>query len=79
MAALAKSKTKLPLNGLSIGETEEFEQLDAVAAPDVNGKPTWEFEGQPLTPGEERWLVLYERQVRATTGLLLSRTRVHQQ
>jgi hypothetical protein len=77
MTSLAAFKIKAPLQGLSTEETVEFEMLDALAALDVNGRPTWVFEGPPLTPRENRWLELYERQVRATTCLrpTISRSR----
>jgi hypothetical protein len=75
-ASLATFKIKPTLDGLSIEETIEFQMLDALAALDVNGKQPRRLRAT-LTPREKRWLELYERQVRARTGM--RRTRFHKQ
>ncbi|MDH2347983.1 hypothetical protein QCM77_25335 [Bradyrhizobium sp. SSUT18] len=43
----------------SANERAEFEQLDATAPLDEEGRPAWSFQGEPLTARERRWLELY--------------------
>jgi hypothetical protein len=50
---------RLPLAGLTIEETIEFEELDALPPVDENGNIAWTFEGEPTTKRERRWLELY--------------------
>lgn len=66
MASIAIIRnTNSPLDGLSTEETAEFERLDALAALDEAGKPTWIFEGEPTSRREKRWLELYTKQIKA--------------
>jgi hypothetical protein len=51
--------------GLTMGETIEFEALDALPPFDDSGNIAWAFEGEPTTRREKRWLELYMKQVRA--------------
>jgi hypothetical protein len=49
------------LIGLTADETAEFERLDRLSPVDHLGNCLWDFEGDPQTPDEKRWLVLYRR------------------
>jgi hypothetical protein len=53
-------------------ELAEFERLDATAPLDEKGRPSWSFEGEPLTARERRWLELYRR---LRTASSLSKTK----
>jgi len=41
---------------LTIEETIEFEALNALPPFDDSGNIAWEFEGEPITRHEKRWL-----------------------
>ena len=56
---------RLVLVGLTFGETEEFEKLDASLPYDA--KAVWPDEGLPLLPIEARWLQLWMKHVAATS------------
>jgi hypothetical protein len=56
---------RLVLVGLTFGETEEFEKLDASLPYDA--KTVWPDEGLPLLPMEARWLQLWMKHVAATS------------
>jgi hypothetical protein len=47
--------------GLTIDETAEFERLDRLSPVDHLGNCLWNFEGDPKTPDEKRWLELYRK------------------
>jgi len=49
------------LIGLTADEAAEFERLDRLSPVDHLGNCLWDFEGDPQTPDEKRWLVLYRR------------------
>jgi len=49
------------LIGLTVDETLEFERLDRLSPVDHLGNCTWDFEGDPKTPEEKRWLELYRK------------------
>jgi hypothetical protein len=49
------------LIGLTSDETREFERLDRLSPVDHLGNCTWNFEGDPKTPEEKRWLELYRK------------------
>jgi hypothetical protein len=49
------------LIGLTVDETAEFERLDRLSPVDRSGKCLWDFEGEPKTPDEKRWLELYRK------------------
>jgi hypothetical protein len=53
------ARRRLP--GLTIEETIEFEELDAMPPFDNNGEVAWQFEGQPTNDRERRWLELYAK------------------
>jgi hypothetical protein len=55
----------LPIDGLTIEETIEFEAIDALPPFDNNGNIAWTFGGAPTTGREKRWLELYNKHVRA--------------
>jgi hypothetical protein len=42
-------------------EAAEFEMLDALPPFDDYGNVAWEFEGEPTTQREKRWLELYTK------------------
>jgi hypothetical protein len=48
-------------SGLTIDETAEFERLDQLSPVDHSGNCLWDFEGDPKTPGERRWLELFRK------------------
>ena len=54
--------------GLTLEETIEFEALDALPPFDDSGNIGWEFEGEPTTRREKRWLELYMKRDRARLG-----------
>jgi hypothetical protein len=45
--------------GLTADETAEFERLDQLSPVDHFGNCAWDFEGDPKTATERRWLALY--------------------
>jgi hypothetical protein len=45
--------------GLTVEETIEFDELDALPPFDDSGNIAWAFEGGPITSREKRWLELY--------------------
>ena len=47
--------------GLTADETAEFERLDRLSPVDPLGNCLWDFEGDPKTPDEKRWLELYRK------------------
>ena len=47
------------LTGLTLDESAEFERLDRLSPVDHLGNCLWDFEGDPKTPDEKRWLELY--------------------
>jgi hypothetical protein len=47
------------LIGLTVDETAEFERLDRLSPLDHLGNCLWDFEGDPKTTDEKRWLKLY--------------------
>jgi hypothetical protein len=49
------------LIGLTADETAEFERLDRLSPVDHLGNCLWDFEGDPKTPDEKRWLELYRK------------------
>ena len=49
------------LIGLTADETLEFEQLDRLSPVDHLGNCAWNFEGEPKTFEEKRWLELYRK------------------
>jgi hypothetical protein len=49
------------LIGLTADETAEFERLDRLSPVDPLGNCLWDFEGDPKTPDEKRWLELYRK------------------
>jgi len=49
------------LIGLTIEETREFERLDRLSPVDPLGNCTWDFEGEPTTSDQKRWLELYQK------------------
>jgi hypothetical protein len=49
------------LPGLTIEETFEFKQFDAMPPFDNKGEFAWKFEGQPTNDRERRWLELYAK------------------
>ncbi len=49
------------LIGLTVDETAEFERLDRLSPVDHLGNCLWDFEGDPKTPDEKRWLELYRK------------------
>jgi hypothetical protein len=49
------------LIGLTVDETAEFERLDRLSPVDHVGNCLWDFEGDPKTPDEQRWLELYRK------------------
>ena len=49
------------LTGLTVDETAEFERLDRRSPVDDLGNFLWDFEGDPKTPDEKRWLELYRK------------------
>jgi hypothetical protein len=49
------------LIGLTVDETAEFERLDRLSPVDHSGNCLWDFEGDPKTPVEQRWLELYRK------------------
>jgi hypothetical protein len=51
--------------GLTLEETIEFEALNTLPPFDDSGNIGWEFEGEPTTRREKRWLELYMKQDRA--------------
>jgi hypothetical protein len=51
------------LIGLTADERAELERLDRLSPVDHLGNCLWDFEGDPQTPDEKRWLVLYRRHV----------------
>ena len=50
------------LIGLTVDETAEFERLDRPSPVDHLGNCLWDFEGDPKTPDEKRWLALCRKQ-----------------
>jgi hypothetical protein len=46
---------------MTADETAEFERLDRLSPVDHLGNCLWDFEGDPQTSDEKRWLVLYRR------------------
>jgi len=46
---------------LTLEETLEFERLDRLSPVDHLGNCAWDFEGEPKTPEEKRWLELYRK------------------
>jgi hypothetical protein len=53
--------TLLPLAALMMDEAAEFEILDALPPFDDYGNVAWQFEGEPTTRREKRWLELYTK------------------
>jgi hypothetical protein len=51
--------------GLTHEETEEFEALESFPPLDDNGDVAWNFEAEPITWREKRWLELYKKHDRA--------------
>jgi hypothetical protein len=49
------------LTGLTLDESAEFERLDRLSPVDHLGNCLWDFEGDPKTPDEKRWLELYRK------------------
>jgi hypothetical protein len=49
------------LIGLTADETLEFERLDRLSPVDHLGNCVWNFEGEPKTFEEKRWLELYRK------------------
>src|SRR5271155_1003325 len=49
------------LIGLTVDEAAEFERLDRLSPVDHLGNCLWDFEGDPKTPDEKRWLELYRK------------------
>jgi hypothetical protein len=49
------------LIGLTAEETLEFERLDRLFPVDHLGNFAWDFEGEPKTLEEKRWLELYRK------------------
>jgi hypothetical protein len=49
------------LIGLTVDETAEFERLDRLSPVDPLGNCLRDFEGDPKTPDEKRWLELYRK------------------
>jgi len=47
--------------GLTVDETAEFERLDRLSPVDHLDNCLWDFEGDPKTPDEKRWLELYRK------------------
>ena len=47
--------------GLTADETSEFERLDQLSPVDHLGNCAWDFEGDPKTADEKRWLELYRK------------------
>jgi hypothetical protein len=47
--------------GLTADETAEFGRLDRLSPVDPLGNCLWDFEGDPKTPDEKRWLELYRK------------------
>ena len=56
------------LTGLTVEETIEFEALDLLDPFDDSRNIAWNFEGEPTTLREKRWLELYMKQVRARSS-----------
>ena len=63
--AIVRKATRA-LDGLSVEETVEFEMLDGLPPIDDEGNPTWNFEGEPTTRREKRWLAVRETLTRKT-------------
>jgi len=49
------------LSGLTVNETAEYERLDRLSPVDDLGNCLWDFEGDPQTLDEKRWLELYRK------------------
>jgi hypothetical protein len=49
------------LIGLTADETLDFERLDRLSPVDHLGNCTWDFESDPKTPEQKRWLELYRK------------------
>jgi hypothetical protein len=54
-------RTPEPCATLTIEEAREFEMLDALPPFDDCGNVAWNFEGEPTTRREKRWLELYTK------------------
>jgi hypothetical protein len=65
--------------GLTVDETAEFERLDRLSPVDHLGNCLWDFEGDPKTPDEKRWLELYrKREAGSSTWLAAKGGRIGQ-
>jgi hypothetical protein len=53
--------TLQPVAVLMMDEAHEFEILDALPPFDDYGNVAWQFEGEPTTRREKRWLQLYTK------------------
>jgi hypothetical protein len=53
--------TLQPFAALMMEEATEFEMLDAIPPFDDCGNVAWNFEGEPTSPREKRWLELYTK------------------
>ena len=53
--------TLQPVAALMMDEACEFEILDALPPFDDYGNVAWQFEGEPTTRREKRWLQLYTK------------------
>jgi hypothetical protein len=58
---LETSRQPPTLIGLTADETLEFERLDRLSPVDHLGNCTWDFESNPKTPEQKRWLELYRK------------------
>jgi hypothetical protein len=57
----APTRSHEPCATLTIEEAREFEMLDALPPFDDCGNVAWNFEGEPTTRREKRWLELYTK------------------
>jgi hypothetical protein len=58
--------------GLTADETAEFERLDHQFSIDQSGNCAWDFESEPKTRDERRWLDLYRKHEAAWTAWLVT-------
>jgi hypothetical protein len=57
----ASASQRPVLIGLTVAETSEFERLDHLFLDSHSGNRAWNFEEEPATPEEKRWLELYRK------------------